>query len=129
MQELLDHLGRGTGELSILLTDDAGIADYNRRFLGRPGPTNVISFSVDRPFSVGPDILGDIAVNIDAAKRQSEVRGVSPTDEILILCVHGLLHLLGHIHDQREGATDEDRVSMEARERQLLLRMGIDIDS
>lgn len=111
------------------MTDDAGIADYNQRFLGRPGPTNVISFGVDSSFPVGPDILGDIAVNIDAAKRQSEIRGVSPTDEILILCVHGLLHLLGYIHDQREAATDEDRACMESRERELLLFVGIDIDS
>jgi probable rRNA maturation factor len=129
MQELLEHLGRGASELSILLTDDSGIADINQRFLGRSGPTNVISFGVDEAFSVGPDILGDIAVNIDAAKRQSEIRGVSLTDEILILCVHGLLHLLGFIHDQREGASENDRVSMESRELELLQHVGIDIDS
>ena len=127
MQGLLEHLGRGASELSILLTDDAGITDYNRRYLGRTGTTNVISFGVERTFPVGPDILGDIAVNIDAAKRQSEIRGVSVTDEIIILCVHGLLHLLGCIHDQREGATDQDRESMESKERELLSRIGIDI--
>jgi probable rRNA maturation factor len=128
MQSLLEHLGRGDSELSILLTDDAGITDYNLRFLGKNGPTNVISFGVDGSFSVGPDILGDIAVNIDAAKRQSEIRGVSLTDEIIILCVHGLLHLFGHIHDEQEGATQDDRVSMESRERELLHLLGIDID-
>ena len=84
---------------------------------------------MERTFPVGPDILGDIAVNIDAAKRQSEIRGVTLTDEIIILCVHGLLHLLGYIHDQREGATDQDRESMESRERELLSRIGIDITS
>jgi probable rRNA maturation factor len=129
MQELLEHLGRGTSELSILLTDDSGIADYNMRYLGRPGPTNVISFGVERTFPVGPDILGDIAVNIDAAGRQSELRGVTLTEEILILCVHGLLHLIGYVHDVREGATERDRESMELRERELLLRLGIDIES
>ncbi len=129
MQGLLENLGRGTSELSILLTDDAGITDYNRRYLGRTGTTNVISFGVEHAFPVGPDILGDIAVNIDAAKRQSEIRGVTITDEIIILCVHGLLHLLGCIHDQKEGATDQDRESMESRERELLLRIGIDITS
>lgn len=127
IQGLLEYLGKGTSELSILLTDDAGITDYNLRYLGRSGPTNVISFGVEGAFPVGPEILGDIAVNIDAAKRQSEVRGVSLSDEILILCVHGLLHLLGHIHDQREGATDHDRASMESKEHELLLRMGIDV--
>jgi probable rRNA maturation factor len=111
------------------LTDDAGITDYNRRYLGRTGPTNVISFGVEHSFSAGPDILGDIAVNIDAAKRQSEIRGVTLTDEIIILCVHGLLHLLGSIHDQREGATDQDRESMESKERELLSHIGIEITS
>jgi rRNA maturation RNase YbeY len=125
---MLEHLGRGSSEVSILLTDDAGIADYNLRFLGRDGPTNVISFGVDGSFPVGPDVLGDIAVNIDAAVRQSEIRGVSLTDEIVILCVHGLLHLLGHVHDPREGATDHERNLMEQEERRLLLSIGIVIE-
>jgi probable rRNA maturation factor len=125
MQRLLEHLGRGTSELSILLTDDAGIADLNLRFLGRDGPTNVISFGVDGAFPVGPDVLGDIAVNIDAAVGQSQIRGVSPTDEIIILCVHGLLHLLGHVHDPREAATEQQRETMEREERRLLSYIGI----
>jgi rRNA maturation RNase YbeY len=128
MQRLLEHLGRGTSELSILLTDDAGISDYNRRFLGRSGPTNVISFGVEGAFGVGPDVLGDIAVNIDAAVSQSQIRGVSPSNEIIILCVHGLLHLLGHVHDPREGATDQQREIMEREERRLLSSIGIVIE-
>ncbi len=125
---MLDYLGKGSSEVSILLTDDAGISDYNQRFLGRDGPTNVISFGVDGAFPVGPSVLGDIAVNIDAAVRQSEIRGVSLTDEIVILCVHGLLHLLGHIHDPREDASDQQRLAMEREERRLLLSIGIVIE-
>jgi rRNA maturation RNase YbeY len=128
MQSLLDHLGRSEGELSILLTDDAGITRYNERFLGRSGPTNVISFGVSDPFPAGPDVLGDIAINVDAAQRQSEVRGVSLTDEVVILAVHGLAHLLGFAHDPAEGATESDASSMEAEEKRLLSHVGIAID-
>jgi probable rRNA maturation factor len=128
MQSLLDHLGRSDGELSILLTDDAGITRYNERFLGRSGPTNVISFGVSDPFPAGPDVLGDIAINVDAAQRQSEVRGVSLTDEVVILAVHGLAHLLGFAHDPAEGATESDASSMEAEEKRLLSHVGIAID-
>jgi rRNA maturation RNase YbeY len=83
---------------------------------------------VDASFPVGPDVLGDIAVNIDAAVRQSEIRGVPLADEIVILCVHGLLHLLGHVHDPREGATDHERNLMEQEERRLLSSIGIVIE-
>ena len=126
IQYLLEHLGRGNSEISLLLTDDAGITYYNERFLKRPGPTNVISFGAGRPFALGPDILGDVVVNIDAALRQSEVRGVSLTDEIIILTVHGLVHLLGFTHDTKEGATGNDALLMDAKERELLSLIEMD---
>ncbi len=109
-----------------MLTDDAGITYYNEHYLKRSGPTNVISFGVGRAFAAGPVVLGDIVVNIDAALRQSEVRGVSLTDEIIILTVHGLVHLLGFTHDAKEGATEKDGLTMEAKERELLALIEID---
>ena len=125
---MLEHLGKGKSELSLLLTSDAGITRYNERFFGRYGPTNVISFSAADAFSVGPDVLGDIAVNIDAAQRQAKIRGVSLSDEIVILAVHGLVHLLGYTHDPREGANGSDEAAMEEEEKRLLSLIGIDID-
>jgi rRNA maturation RNase YbeY len=125
---LLDHLGRGDSELSILFTDDLGISILNERYLNRSGTTNVISFGAGESFSPGPDILGDVAVNTDAAQRQARVRGVGINDEIMILIVHGLLHLLGHVHDPDEGASPKDAMVMEGEERKLLSVIGIDID-
>jgi len=121
-------LGRGGSELSILLTDDLGISILNDRYLKRSGPTNVISFGVGESFSPGPDILGDVAVNVQAAERQAEVRGVGINDEIMILIVHGLLHLVGHIHDPDEGASSKDAKTMEQEEQKLLSAIGIDVD-
>jgi probable rRNA maturation factor len=128
IQRLLDHLGRGEAEISILLTDDVGIAGYNERFLGRSGPTNVISFGAGDPLPSGPDILGDIAINVDAAARQSKIRGVSVTDEVVILAVHGLAHLLGFTHDPVEGAAEADASAMEAEEKRLLSLVDIAVD-
>lgn len=126
-EELLSVLGRGDGELSILLTDDDVIARLNREYLGRSGPTNVLSFaSGDNP-PIGLDILGDVVISCDTAARQAVDRGVSLTDEVTILLVHGLLHLLGHIHDAREGAGDEDRMLMESEEVRLLDLFGISL--
>ena len=125
---LLDHLGRGNSELSILLTDDLGISGLNERYLKRSGPTNVISFGAGESFSHGPDILGDVAVNVDAAQRQAKTRGVGINDEIMILIVHGLLHLTGHIHDKNEGASPKDAKIMEREEQKLLSVIGIDVD-
>ena len=125
VEELLSILARDDGELSILLADDDTIARLNREYLGRSGPTNVLSFaSGDNP-PIGLDILGDIAISYDTAARQADDRGVSLLDEVTILVVHGLLHLLGHIHDVREGASEEDRTRMESEESRLLGLLGI----
>lgn len=126
-EELLSILGRGDGELSILLADDDAIARLNREYLGRSGPTNVLSFASGGGPPIGLDILGDIAISCDTAARQADDRGVSLLDEVTILLVHGLLHLLGHIHDPREGASDEDRRLMESEEVRLLDLFGISL--
>lgn len=123
--ELLSILERDDGELSIFLADDDVIARLNREYLGRSGPTNVLSFASGENPPIGLDILGDVAISFDTAARQADDRGVSLLDEITILLVHGLLHLLGHIHDPREGATDEDRRLMESEEVRLLDLFGI----
>ncbi len=126
-QTLLDKLGRGNAELSILLTDDKTIASLNKRYLNRDGPTNVISFGQGEQFhnSTNIDILGDIAISVDTAERQATTRGVSLTDEILILIVHGLLHLLGYLHDPKEGASLKDESLMQAEETRLLSLIGV----
>ncbi|MBN1881867.1 MAG: rRNA maturation RNase YbeY [Deltaproteobacteria bacterium] len=126
-EELLSITGRGDGELSILLADDDTIARLNRDYLGRSGPTNVLSFASGVNPPIGLDILGDIAISYDTAARQAVDRGVSLLDEVTILLVHGLLHLLGHIHDIREGASDEDRMLMESEESRLLDLFGISL--
>ena len=97
-------------ELCIKLTDEAGIAEYNEKWMGQEGPTDVLSFPMDelRPGTVNDDpeegILGDLILCPQVAERQAaEARGrghtgYSMTDEIDLLTVHGILHLLGYDH-------------------------------
>ena len=95
------------GELSIVVLDDPQIRELNRRYLDRDRPTNVIAFPMregDFP-QITPDLLGDVAVSVDTARREAAEAGISFDLRFRQLLVHGILHLLGydHEHDDREA--------------------------
>lgn len=105
-------------ELSILFTDDEGIARLNAQYLGREGATNVLAFSMlegSTPTDVGP-MLGDVVVSVERALAEADEAGVSPEWAIDRLLIHGLLHLLGYDHES--SAAEAER--MECEERRLL---------
>lgn len=117
---LLSDLGSPDGELSILLTDDAGIETINRAYFNRPRPTNVISFSMmEGEFSdVNPEssMLGDIVISVETAMREAKDAGVPEWERIAELLVHGLLHIVGYDHE----SPDADSAAMEARSARLM---------
>ncbi len=112
-RDLLAAAGLEKGELSVVLCGDGWIRDLNDRWRGKDLPTDVLSFPQDDDV-----ILGDLVVSLDTAARQAEERGYGLRDEVRVLLVHGLLHLLGYDHDQ--GASAE----MAAAERKLLDRLA-----
>ena len=79
--------------LVLKLSNDGSIRDLNRKYLGRNTLTDVISFQADMP---GIPLLGDIIIDINVADRQKEHRTLE--DELQVLFLHGLLHLLGYDH-------------------------------
>lgn len=82
-----------------LITDDEELQRLNREFLGRDYPTDVLSFP-----SPGPDgFLGEIAISADRAREQAERYGHTAEDEIGVLMLHGVLHLLGMDHERDRG--------------------------
>ncbi|HKA84638.1 MAG TPA: rRNA maturation RNase YbeY [Acidimicrobiales bacterium] len=118
----------GHAELSLLFVDEDTIAGLNRRFMDADGPTDVLAFPIDDPRSVdpgadasgpaaGPLLLGDVVVCPAVAERQAPDHGASYDDELALLVVHGVLHVLGHDH-----ADAEETARMQARERELLGR-------
>ena len=111
-------------EVSILLVDDAQIAEYNERFMGRAGPTDVLAFPLE-PLDAGvvpprlanhpPINLGDVVIAPSYVVRQAERLETTFEREMSLMVVHGLLHLLGYDHEH-----DQDAETMEIRERTLL---------
>ena len=110
-------------ELSLLLCDDATIAELNQQYLGHPGPTDVISFPQHElsPGDSPPDgLLGDVAISIDTAARQAaEFEGWALDDELVLLAIHGLLHCCGY-----DDQTPQQRKEMQAAEDMLLQAAG-----
>jgi probable rRNA maturation factor len=124
-------------EMSLMFVDEATIAELNVRFLGGEGPTDVLSFPLDEELPPGgrqpdqggrgpgspsdpgepPALLGDVIVCPAVAGRQARERGIPSVDEIALLVVHGVLHLLDYDH-----AEPEETATMRRREQELLAR-------
>lgn len=133
---LVDRQVNGDVEVSLLFVDEPAIAALNEEFLGRAGPTDVLAFPIeDEPTGSGrsPDsggsgpgaepedepltLLGDVVICPSVAARNAREHGVAHDDELALLVVHGLLHLLGMDHED-----DGEAERMEALERRLLDR-------
>lgn len=116
-------------ELSVLLVDTATMADLHQRWLGEPGPTDVLAFPMDelRPPPPGsdradraeagavPGLLGDVVLCPEVASEQARAAQHPMTDELEMLCTHGILHLLGYDH-----AEPEERATMFGLQNRLL---------
>jgi len=95
----LSREAAGGRTFSVLLASSRRLRTLNRDFLGKDYATDVLSFPMSEPGGG----LGDIAINVPLAREQAAARGHSPTQEIAILMLHGLLHLLGHDHETDRG--------------------------
>jgi probable rRNA maturation factor len=136
-QQVLKARGvKGETEVSLLFVSEDAIAALNEQFLGKSGPTDVLSFPIeDEPGPTGrsPDLggsgpgttpvegtltlLGDVVICPAVAARNAAEHEVPFEDEIALLVVHGLLHLLGMDHED-----DAEAERMEALEKKLLAR-------
>jgi probable rRNA maturation factor len=105
VRKILELLGGGERELSLLFVDDEGIRTINRDYLRRDRPTNVIAFSLtEGDFGdVNPGVLGDVVVSVDAAAREARTAGIPIEDATLYLIIHGILHLAGYDHEGPKG--------------------------
>jgi len=115
---LLRSIGRPGAELSILLVDDTEMMHLNRQWLKRSYSTNVISFSqqADDFHLPDNDLLGDVVISIDTARRESANAGTELEQRLEELLVHGLVHLLGEDHEL--GPVEAER--MKRKEQALL---------
>ncbi len=109
------------GELNLLFVDLAEISELNRVHMGGDGPTDVLSFPIDdlhEPTDPGDiRLFGDIVISPEVALAQAAQHTGDADDEVALLVVHGVLHVLGFDH-----AEPDDTVLMHAAERRLLTR-------
>jgi len=134
---LRDSGVRGEAELSLLFVTEDVMSEFNKRYMDADGPTDVLAFPIDDPIdggrwpdsgATGPDreppdvadlpmLLGDVVVCPSVAARQAPDHAGSYEDELALLIVHGVLHVLGMDH-----ADPDEAATMQARERELLDR-------
>lgn len=126
-QKVMDILpGNNESDISIAIDGDERIRQLNFDFLGIDAPTDVLSFpsggdEVD-PES-GHAYLGDLIISYPRALLQAQAAGHAVENEILLLIVHGILHLLGYDH-----ATPEDKEEMWRIQGEILNKLGIQIN-
>ncbi len=104
----LEAEGEPRSELSVSFVTAEEMADLHRTYLGEEGPTDVLSFPLDELGEDGVRVLGDVVIApaVAAANRPED-----PTSELRLLLVHGILHLLGHDHED-----EDDRAAMWAKQ-------------
>ena len=108
-QRILNELGLLEAELSLLFVNDLQIQALNRKHLRRDEPTNVLAFPMrEGEFStLHPHLLGDLVISVETAKRQSNRFGLDDTEMVMLLMVHGVLHLIGYEHEgTKKGARE-----------------------
>lgn len=117
VEKILKYLGVSSEvDLTIIFTDDRRIRKLNAQFLGLDEPTDVLSFPADftDPDS-GHPYLGDVVISIPRAQAQAAENQTSVQEELLLLVVHGVLHLLGYDH-----ASEEDQARMWTAQSEIL---------
>jgi probable rRNA maturation factor len=127
---------KGDTEVSLLFVDEAAMSSLHEQFMGLAGPTDVLSFPIEddpTPSGRSPDfggsgpgtsakdevltLLGDVVICPSVAAVNAREHGVGLDDELALLVVHGLLHLLGLDHE-----VEAEAVRMEALEQEMLSR-------
>ncbi len=133
---LSDEGVRGAAEVSLIFADEIAMAELNLQFMGKSGPTDVLSFPIDdEPAPTGrvpdsggsgpgdppeiemPQLVGDIVICPSVAAKNAVDHECTLDDELALLVVHGVLHLLGWDH-----MIESEADAMEAREVELLAR-------
>jgi pyridoxine 5-phosphate synthase len=134
---LLAVEGMSDAELSIVLVDDLHIAELNKTWRRKSGPTNVLAFSLTEgeDLTMARNLLGDIVISVETAAREARRDVISVHHRLNVLLVHGFLHLLGYDHEK----SDSEAERMFAKERVLLqdlnrirreemIRLAINVD-
>lgn len=108
-------------EVELIITDDKTMQELNKEYRGKDNVTDVLSFPLEDPFteqSIFGMPLGSIVIAESFVKKKAEIFGHSIQDELSLLFIHGMLHLLGFDHESDDG-------EMRAREKELIMQFDL----
>lgn len=99
-------MGFKTQEVSITFANDRFVRRLNCQYRGIDRPTDVLAFAMSegKYTYIQPQLLGDVVISVETAKRQAEQMGHSLDRELMILLIHGILHLAGYDHIERKDS-------------------------
>ena len=119
--ETLQAEGINSGELNVIFVEAKRIQELNNTYLGKNEPTDVLAFPIDSQKStIGetPTLLGDVVICPAKAKENASAQKKNHDEEIALLVLHGILHILGYDH-----AYPEEKAVMKNREQELLSKL------
>jgi probable rRNA maturation factor len=105
--KMLEAMGKSESSVTIAFVSDSKIRTLNKAFRGIDKPTDVLSFPAEEK-----NELGDIAISLETAARQSKENGLTLTSEIAQLILHGLLHLSGYDHETDNGEMNREELRL-----------------
>jgi probable rRNA maturation factor len=119
IEAALKQQGVKNSEVTLMVTGDRKLAKLNAEFLGETYATDVLSFpSGEKPY------LGDIAISLPRARAQAKAGGHKLAEELQLLAVHGVLHLLGFDH-----GTSAEKKRMWTEQEKILRKLGVHIST
>ena len=123
---VLADLAPPDSEVSVSLVGDSQIRELNRRYLDRDKPTNVLAFSMREGVfvSLHPQLLGDVVISVDTARRQSNRFGLKEVEMVILLMIHGILHLVGYEHEGTKKGSNQ----MALKQKELFRRVMKEIN-
>lgn len=98
--EVLRLLNQEKTELSLALVGDSEIRQLNAKYRKKDYATDVLSFPAAKNLRGPIRLLGDVVISVDRARAQAKERGCTLKEELTILLIHGILHLLGYDHER-----------------------------
>jgi len=100
---VLEYCGVHNADLTLVLADDVKLHRLNRDFLGHDYPTDVLAFPANEEDpETGQPYLGDVVISLPRAAVQAAEHGHAVEAEVQLLTIHGILHLLGHDHAEKD---------------------------
>jgi probable rRNA maturation factor len=113
---ILSDVGEGSAELGIMFVGDQRMRGLNRRYRGKDRTTDVLAFATREALHSSAELLGDVVIAVPTAARQAKQGQRSLDEELMVLLVHGILHLCGYDHERSE----KEARRMHRRERMIL---------